>query len=74
MTAHNNYFRVQGTTDCFTFHDSDALSLERALAGAQERASYHRAARLPAVLVWRRTSHPGVRSLAQVGEIYSPIS
>ncbi len=74
MAAHNNYLRVQGTTDCFTFHDSDPVSVASALAAAVARANYHRAARVPAILVWRRTSHPDLRPLTQIGEGHSPLS
>jgi len=74
MAAHNNYLRVQGTLDCFTFHDSDPDSVSAAVKAASERASYHRAARVPAILVWRRTQHPEIRALAVIGEPYSPLS
>jgi hypothetical protein len=72
MAPHNNYFRVHGTTECFTFHDSDPGSLAIALAEATSRASYHRGARTPPVLVWRRVSHPEASSLSVIGEITRP--
>lgn len=68
MAAHNNYFRVHGTVDFFTFDDSDPDSLASALAQAVGRANYHRSSRTPEILVWRRTSHPSVCSLSQIGD------
>lgn len=65
---HNNYFRVQGTLETFTFYDGSAESVETALAAAKAMANYHRSSRVPAVLVWRRTTHPEARSLTVIGE------
>ncbi len=64
----NNYFRVQGTQETFTFDDKDGDSVELALAQARQRAHYHRGARVPEVLVWRRSSHPAARSIAVIGD------
>lgn len=68
LRPHNNYFRVQGTLETFTFDEGDQDSLLTALSAARTRAEYHRSARVPAVLVWRRSKSPEARALSVIGE------
>jgi hypothetical protein len=66
----NNYFRVQGTLDVFTFDEGSPESVDAALKEAAALAHRNRTARFfPSVLVWRRFNHPQVRSMPAVGEV-----
>lgn len=68
-SSHNNYFRVQGSLEMFTFDESSPESVDAALSAASELAARYRTPRqTPAVLVWRRTSLPQTRSLPTIGE------
>lgn len=66
--SHNNYFRVQGTLETFTFDEADQDSVAVALSQAKERANYHKSARVPAILVWRPSKHPDAKSLTVIGQ------
>jgi len=68
-SSHNNYFRVQGSLEMFTFDESSPESVDEALRAASELAARYRTPRyMPAVLVWRRTPLPQARSLPLIGE------
>ncbi len=67
MSKPNNYFRVQGTLDTFTFDESSPESVEAALAAARGLAHRRRTVRgAPAILVWRPT--PAAKGVPAVGE------
>jgi len=67
MPIPNNYFRVQGTMETFTFDDSSPESVESALAEAQVLAHRLRTVRgIPTILVWRKA--PSVGPMPVVGE------
>ncbi len=73
--ANNNYFRVQGSLETFSFDESSSESVKEALKAARSLANRQRTIRgVPAVLVWRPTSAPEARSIPVVGEILRAVN
>jgi uncharacterized alpha-E superfamily protein len=74
--ANNNYFRVQGSLETFTFDEDSPESVHAALRDARSSANRQRGVRgVPAVLVWRRTSAiPDAVSIPAVGEFLRAVN
>jgi hypothetical protein len=73
--ANNNYFRVQGSLETFTFDEGSPESVQAALKAARSLAIRQRTVRgTPAILVWRPTSAPDARSIPVIGDVLRAVN